>query len=212
MEPAAAARGRGERDISPSFRDDAQHRTRNLEIPGRRCRLRASRVLAQAIKICVLVLATIFARVLRLPALKSRGRRECRVHAAPAVSRASRAKESAHEHTGEAEAIRHPLREWFDGLYRALLGEPCSVAPVARVMRSIITNLAPASGRRDHATSPYATVPFVSQHLRVHRSPVSRFVTIAMRPSCRGGMRRTIHGFRFLQSRIFVKQETYWPA
>jgi hypothetical protein len=39
------------------------------------------------------------------------------------------AKEGAHEHTGEAEAIRHPLRGWFDGLYRALLGERAFLPP-----------------------------------------------------------------------------------
>ncbi len=41
---------------------------------------------------------------------KIRGRRECRVRAAPAVSCAKCTKESAHEHTGSAEAIRHSLR------------------------------------------------------------------------------------------------------
>ncbi len=43
----------------------------------------------------------------------SRGRRECRVHAAPAVSCANSAKRNAHEHTGSAEAVRHPLRSGF---------------------------------------------------------------------------------------------------
>ena len=41
---------------------------------------------------------------------ESRGRRESRVRAAPAVSRAICAKETAHEHTGPAEAIRLSLR------------------------------------------------------------------------------------------------------
>ena len=42
---------------------------------------------------------------------KSRGRRESRMRAAPAVSCASLCKESAHEHTGEAEALRLSLRD-----------------------------------------------------------------------------------------------------
>jgi hypothetical protein len=42
------------------------------------------------------------------------------------------AKESAHEHTGSAEAIRHPLREWFYGLYRALLGDEFFVVTVVQ--------------------------------------------------------------------------------
>ncbi len=44
---------------------------------------------------------------------ETRGRREYRVHAAPAVSCANSAKENAHEHTGSAEAVRHPLRNGF---------------------------------------------------------------------------------------------------
>jgi hypothetical protein len=45
------------------------------------------------------------------------------------------------------------------------------LATIAGVMRSIITDLTPASGRQDHATSPYANAPLVSWHARVHRSP-----------------------------------------
>src|ERR1700675_49914 len=42
-----------------------------------------------------------------------RGRRKCRGRAAPAVSCAICTKESAHEHTGSAEAPRHSLRNGF---------------------------------------------------------------------------------------------------
>ncbi len=59
---------------------------------------------------------------------------------------------------------------------------PGFLAPVVHVMRSIIADLTPASGRRDHATSPYANVTFVFQHARVHRIPASRFVTIREAP------------------------------
>jgi hypothetical protein len=45
------------------------------------------------------------------PPFVSRGRRESRVRAAPAVSCANCAKKCAHEHTGEAEAIRLSLRD-----------------------------------------------------------------------------------------------------
>ena len=41
-----------------------------------------------------------------VPALSNRGRREDRVRAAPAVSRAICTKKSAHEHTGSAETLR----------------------------------------------------------------------------------------------------------
>jgi hypothetical protein len=50
---------------------------------------------------------------------KSRGRRECRMRAAPAVSCARCTRRCAHEHTGSAEAIRHSLRNGFTA-YAAL--------------------------------------------------------------------------------------------
>src|ERR1700675_4034339 len=50
---------------------------------------------------------------------KTRGRRESRVRAAPAVSCASRTRKCAHEHTGSAEAFRLSLRDGFT-VYLAL--------------------------------------------------------------------------------------------
>ncbi len=70
-----------------------------------------------------------------------------------------------------------------------------------RRLQIVPADLASASGGRDHATSPYAKVPFVVRHLRVHRCPASRFVTIAIRPSGRGGMARTILPFGILKKR-----------
>src|ERR1700743_1400275 len=49
----------------------------------------------------------------RALAILKRGRREDRVHAAPAVSCATMCKRNAHEHTGSAEAIRPSLRSGF---------------------------------------------------------------------------------------------------
>src|ERR1700682_925662 len=46
-------------------------------------------------------------------ASENRGRREDRVHAAPAVSCARCTKKDAHEHTGSAEAIRPSPRSGF---------------------------------------------------------------------------------------------------
>jgi hypothetical protein len=43
--------------------------------------------------------------------------------------------------------------------------------------------LTPAWARQDHTTSPSAIVPLVDRHIRVHREPASRVVTIAIRPS-----------------------------
>ena len=50
---------------------------------------------------------------------KYRGRREDRVHAAPAVSRANAHGKSAHEHTGSAETLQPSLRNGFTA-YSAL--------------------------------------------------------------------------------------------
>jgi hypothetical protein len=43
---------------------------------------------------------------------------------------------NAHEHTGSAEAIRHSLRNGFNGLFRALPGVPGLIATVARASLS----------------------------------------------------------------------------
>jgi hypothetical protein len=56
------------------------------------------------------------------------------------------------------------------------------IVTVIRVMRSIIANLTPASGRQDHTTSPSALAPFVKGDFASTASrPAS--VTIASRPS-----------------------------
>jgi hypothetical protein len=56
---------------------------------------------------------------IRCPSLEERGRRECRVRAAPAVSCAKRLRIGAHEHTGQRRTLRHPLRNGFTA-YSAL--------------------------------------------------------------------------------------------
>jgi hypothetical protein len=97
---------------------------------------------------------------------KERGRRKGRVHAAPAVSCADARKDSAHEHTGSAEAIRPSLREWFYGLYRALLGDEfLLVTVVTRISGAIgpvgprlrLRGLNTSNGCQDHTALPYAS-------------------------------------------------------
>ena len=63
--------------------------------------------------------------------LVRRGRREDRVHAAPAVSRAKCANKNAHEHTGSAETLRPSLRSGFTA-YNVISPENGSFASVAR--------------------------------------------------------------------------------
>src|SRR4051812_16848247 len=69
-------------------------------------------------------------------------------------------KKCAHEHTGEAENIRHSLRNGFTA-YNAL-------SPVSHVLLPPST---PTSGRQDHTPLPYALMPLVSGTVSVHRNP-----------------------------------------
>src|SRR3984893_4685671 len=95
---------------------------------------------------------------------KRRGRRECRVRAAPAVSCAKRTKESAHEHTGSAETLRHSPRNGFTA-YAAL--SPATNSSCHRRFADIseswarLGTLASAkldtsNGCQDHTVLPYA--------------------------------------------------------
>jgi hypothetical protein len=77
---------------------------------------------------------------------ETRGRRESRVRAAPAVSRAivlGKKRTRAYRFSGGNPAFP---AQWFYGLFRALPGEPSSFATVACRIPS--ANLAPASGAR----------------------------------------------------------------
>jgi hypothetical protein len=88
--------------------------------------------------------------------LKTRGRRESRVRAAPAVSCAIGAQKCAHEHTRPAESIRLSLRSGFTAYFvlspvsRALL--PPSPAEIG------FCKLGASFGRQDHTALPYAQV------------------------------------------------------
>jgi hypothetical protein len=82
--------------------------------------------------LCVYDLATLIARGLPENLLPSfRGRREDRVLAAPAVSRANAHGKSAHEHTGSAETLRPSLRNGFTA-YIVLFPENGFLASVIR--------------------------------------------------------------------------------
>ena len=69
-----------------------------------------------------------------------------RTHGPPAAKKAGG---SHHRFSRDIPAF--PAR-WLYGVYRALPGAPGFLATVARVMRSIITSVTPASGCQDHAT------------------------------------------------------------
>jgi hypothetical protein len=118
------------------------------------------------VRIWVRILAACDARGLPnfLPSQASRGRRESRVRAAPAVSRARCAQEHAHEHTGSAESIRPSLRNGFTA-YSAL--SPATNSCCHRRLRIdgpahpgwVLQNLRRldiSNGCQDHTPSPYA--------------------------------------------------------
>src|ERR1700731_4228112 len=112
---------------------------------------------------------------------KRRGRRECRVRTAPAISCASCTKECAHEHTGSAEALRHSLRNGFTA-YNALSPEnrallspsPPGIWHLGPVGPSAppqdLTPTAEASGPRDFAVRfgivrPARRCPLTENHV-----------------------------------------------
>src|SRR5882757_6836062 len=99
-----------------------------------------------------------------------RGRREDRVLAAPAVSRAVCTKQNAHEHTGSAETLRPSLRNGFTA-YIELSPVNGLLATVIPEQRSLPRNLTPPPRRQDHTTSPYASVALVGRNISVHRNP-----------------------------------------
>src|SRR5439155_8053955 len=119
------------------------------------------------------------------PHPQTRGRRECRVHAAPAVSCAKLCIIGAHEHTGQRKHSDIPCA-------MALRLTSCSPRWSGLVVTvaggTLPANLAPASRRQDHTTSPYAwrfrpalKTPDAKASI-TSRAP--RFVTIMIRPSC----------------------------
>jgi hypothetical protein len=117
-------------------------------------------------------------------ASRSRGRRESRVRAAPAVSCARMHKENAHEHTGSAEAIRPSLRNGFTA-YAAISPATNSFCHRHRRIEVCRTRLGSKNLRRldisngcqDHAVLPYAKASFVCAPFgrsRVFRQPALR--------------------------------------
>jgi hypothetical protein len=117
---------------------------------------------------------------------KNRGRRESRVPVAPAAScaKVESTRVSHHRFTGTPGL---PCAMVLRLISRSPRG-PGLFAPVVSVMRSIIANLTPASGRQDHTTSPSADQRLRQRAACVHRIPHPTSVTIAIRPSCEGGM------------------------
>ena len=114
-------------------------------------------------------LAARCARALRRlpPSIRTRGRRESRVRAAPAVSCANM---HIKTHTSIQVQRRHPGLPcaMVYGLLRALPGDRAFLPPSLALLSASLT---PASGCQDHTASPSARVTLVSRNFRVHRIP-----------------------------------------
>src|SRR6202171_3593854 len=124
------------------------------------------------------------------PPQKNRGRRECRVRAAPAVSCASCTRKCAHEHTGSAEAIRHSLRNGFTA-YIALSPATNSSCRRHRRINGFVApgwadenlrRLDTSNGCQDHAVLPYALAP----------SSCARDIAHGINPPCAIGLTPTL--------------------
>ena len=90
---------------------------------------------------------------IEFPYPPNRGRRECRVRAAPAVSCASCTKKCAHEHTGSAETLRHPPRNGFTAytVLSPVIGPCCHRRPSEALASSELDASIEASGPHDFA-------------------------------------------------------------
>src|SRR3954452_19513575 len=119
---------------------------------------------------------------INFPPSPIRGRREDRVLAAPAVSRAICANKTAHEHTGQREHSGLPCAMAL----RLISCSPRRTAllpPSPRGKLSLLPDLTPAPRRPNHTTSPYAFhVHRISPHVRDDRERPSMGETGGVMP------------------------------
>ena len=138
-----------------------------------------------------------------------RGSWECRVLAAPAVSRAMCTRKCAHEHTGTAGALRHSLRNGLTAYAALSLETNSSCLHHCRLDGSIDpvgSNSPPAAWHQQRVSGPHGFAvrnqrrsscaqdtrsresrPAITLRADAAASTASppAFVTIAIRPSCR---------------------------
>jgi hypothetical protein len=106
--------------------------------------------------------------------------------------------------TGSAVASAFPA-QWLKAC--SALSLASGLVSRHRLKASRFADLIPASGDQDHAAWPSASAPFVLRRPRVHRIPPPRIVTIAKRPSHRGGT-----GAEYAQVMIFGKRKLWAEA
>jgi hypothetical protein len=142
-------------------------------------------------------------------------------------------------HSGGTGTIRHSPRNGFNGFLRALPGDEFLLPPSPHELTAdrepgwadrASARLGTSNGCQDHTTSPSATLPLVrrvriahrfwpalrfrkfrARPCRVHRIPRSTSVTIAIRPSHRGGMREGSQRSRPRKSELFFARRLDYP-
>jgi hypothetical protein len=167
-------------------------------------------------QIHVRILAAAGARGLRVVVPQTGGSRECRMHAAPAVSCAKLCKECAHEHTGQRRQSDIPCAMALRLIPRSprSIGLSClrrlpETGTSARSgfphLRKDLTPTTEASGPHGFAVRfgivrPARRCPLTenrpantlhARHRRVHRIPSQRSVTMANAPSSGTGWRES---------------------
>jgi hypothetical protein len=114
------------------------------------------------------------------------GNAGCPMHPQPRVQNEKAHEQVHHRFTGKR---RHSLRNGFNGLLRALPGEPGLLSPSPRNAKHC-RELTPASGRQDHTASPSANSSHALRSGPAATAPCPAFVAIASRPSCWDRMAR----------------------
>ena len=140
---------------------------------------------------------------------EDRGRRECRMRAAPAVSCATCTKESAHEHTGQRRTSDIPCAMALR-LIRGLPGEPmlcCHRRPSEALASLALDASIGASGPHDFA------VRFRAYRQGASASTATRptFVTMADAPLSGTGWVRCARDLGMVSSRISENQKLVMP-
>ena len=141
--------------------------------------------------------------LLNLPPPKFRGRRECRMRAAPAISCANSAKKVAHEHTGQRRTSDIPcamaLRLITSSPRRTAFLPPLRPGK-SNAPRCIDASVA-ASGPHVFAVRSRAVR---YRHYQRPPRPVPTILAIMMRPSGGTGWAKIYRGFYFCKSEIFL--------
>ncbi len=135
--------------------------------------------------------------------LKDRGRRECRVHAAPTALRAKR-KRRTQANTGTPKSLRHSLRNGFTAA-------PCSPRCTGLFSHRRLRRSSRRLDPQHRGTEPHGLTVRIAPHvLRPNASIATRLTSgdeWPSRPPCRGGLASLNHNFCLSERHIFLRGE-----